>query len=289
MVPASLRRVLEHQLGGPPSEVKLIGGGDINRAAKWTLASGKRCFLKWNPEFGGEAFEVEAEGLHHLSLAKELRVPEVIAFGEGGGIGFLLLEWIEPSRSENWQALGRGLAALHRHTSNCFGYEVDNLIGRLPQLNGWYDVWPRFWAEQRIGFQMELAAEEGLLPSPLVRRIERLCTEAEKACTRPSAVASLLHGDLWRGNVMFSGDAPVLIDPAVYYGDREVELAFTELFGGFGTDFYAAYRESFPLADGYENRRGFWQLYPLLVHLNLFGQSYLSGVERAVAAGEALL
>lgn len=291
MLPRGVVDRLAALLGGPPADLTPVSGGDINTAAAWRAADGARYFVKCNDELGAEAFAAEADGLARLRATRTVSVPEVVVHGEADGTGYLVLGWIEPGRADTraWRELGEALAALHAVTAPDYGLDDDNLIGRLPQSNRKRGGWARFWAEERIGRQLALARTKGRVDSALTRRIERLCDEVERICDRAGLRPSLLHGDLWSGNVMFSTHGPMVIDPAVYYGDREVELAFTELFGGFADAFYAAYQAAAPLADGYAQRRGFWQLYPLLVHLNLFGGSYLGGVERAVRAGEALL
>lgn len=278
------------ELLGPPASVRPVAGGDINTAAQWTTAAGERFFVKTNAALGAPAFAAEADGLARLAATGAVSVPRVVAHGEAGGEGFLVLEWLEAERGTGaaWARLGAELAALHAVSAETYGLAAANLIGRLPQSNRPNASWPRFWAEERIGAQLRLAEEGRRIDAGLARRIERLGAEAERLCARDGLRPSLLHGDLWGGNVMFAKGRPVLIDPAVYYGDREVELAFTELFGGFPPAFYDAYTAAAPLDRGYAARRGFWQLYPLLVHLNLFGGTYLAGVERAVRSAEEI-
>lgn len=290
MIPQSLAQLLTDQLGAPVRRPDAVGGGDINAALDWATARG-RYFVKWNARLGADAFAAEADGLRRLAAAAALAVAVPVVFGEVEGTGYLVLEWLTaaPPSATAWRTLGEGLAAMHGQGGAGYGLARDNYIGSLPQPNGEYASWPRFWAERRIEPMLRRAVDAGLVAKPLQARIERLCAGAERACRRDGLAPSLLHGDLWRGNVLFTAGGPVLIDPAVYYGDREVELAFTELFGGFEAPFYAAYHAAFSLAPGYAERRGFWQLYPLLVHLNLFGASYAGGVARAVGDAEALL
>lgn len=290
MISAPLTQRLTELLGASTQTPTAVAGGDINAALAWQSARG-RYFVKWNDRLGADAFAAEADGLTRLGEAGALAVAVPVAFGAVEGAGYLVLEWLTAAQPDAraWRKLGEGLATLHRHGGAGYGLARDNYIGSLPQRNGVYAVWPRFWAERRIEPMLRRAADGGLVAAPLQARIERLCAEAETACRRDDLAPSLLHGDLWRGNVLFTHASPVLIDPAVYWGDREVELAFTELFGGFDAAFYAAYRAAFPLAPGYAERRAFWQLYPLLVHLNLFGASYAGRVARAAGDAEALL
>lgn len=290
MIPPALERRFIDLLGAPLEPPRAVGGGDINAALVWRSARGQY-FIKWNSRLGADAFAAEAAGLARLAAAGALAVACPVAHGAIDGAGFLVLDWLTPAQPtpDAWRTLGAGLAALHRHGSAAYGLERDNYIGSLPQPNGEYAAWPRFWAERRLAPMLRRAVDAGLVDGNLRARIERLCTGAETACRREGLVPSLLHGDLWRGNVLFTREGPVLIDPAVYVGDREVELAFTELFGGFDDGFYAAYSAAFPPAPGYAERRPYWQLYPLLVHLNLFGAAYVGQVARAALAAEKLL
>jgi fructosamine-3-kinase len=285
----ALRQRLTALLGAP-ADIAPVAGGDINAAFRWRNAQGARYFVKCNATLGAAAFAAEADGLARLAATASVAVPEPVAHGEAGGEGYLVLPWFdaEAGSPQAWSALGRALAALHAHTAPAYGLATDNLMGRLAQANHPHASWPRFWAAERLGAQLRLARDGGRLEARLARCLEALCEESERLCARPGLQPALLHGDLWSGNVVFTRGRPVLIDPAVYYGDREVELAFTELFGGFPREFYAAYEAAAPLDAGYGRRRAFWQLYPLLVHLNLFGAAYLGGVERAVRACEEL-
>jgi fructosamine-3-kinase len=226
--------------------------------------------------------EAEADGLAELARAGELRVPRVDGVGDDGGRAFLLVEWLELRGGERRSAerLGAGLAALHRHTAEAHGWHRDNTIGATPQPNARDTDWWRFWAERRLGFQLELAAANGLAAQTLergARLIERL--PGSFGDHRPPA--SLLHGDLWGGNwgTLPSGE-PVIFDPAVYYGDRETDLAMTRLFGGFPPAFYAAYARAWPLPPGADRRLALYQLYHVLNHYNLFGGGYAGQAER---------
>ncbi len=263
-----------------PDLVRRVHGGDINDAA-YLEVSGARCFVKINPSAPVGFFAAEADGLARLRRAAELRVPDVIAHADAAEDlpAYLVLEWLDeaapsPAFAERF---GAALAALHSHTSDSFGLERDNFIGGLPQRNTPTARWPDFFRDQRLRPQIARARQRGLSVVRL-RLLDRLLERIESLL--PSGLPSLLHGDLWRGNyITLAGDTPALIDPAVYYGDREIELAFTELFSGFPSTFHRAYHAAYPLDPGYRERRALYQLYPLLVHYNLFGEPYGGHVE----------
>ncbi|HSR41255.1 MAG TPA: fructosamine kinase family protein [Longimicrobiales bacterium] len=285
----SVLEVLSGKTGRPVEIVDLrsVGGGCINPSARLETGEGAAYFLKWNARHPG-LFAPEAEGLRALAASDAVRVPRVVGVGEGGesAPGWLLLEYVPRGRAgpDYGRRLGRELAALHRTRGDAWGWPSDNFIGSLPQPNGPRASWAEFWVEERLRPQLARARESGHRPGSegewkaLFSRIGELVGPAE------DEGPSLLHGDLWSGNVYpDSRGAPVLVDPAVYRGHREVDLAMTELFGGFPASFLEAYRESWPLAPGYEERRrALYQLYPLLVHVNLFGGGYVAGAGRAL-------
>ena len=202
-----------------------------------------------------------------------MRAPEPFAYGAHGDEAHLVLEFLELEASGDWAALGRMLAQLHRQTGPRFGWSRDNFIGETPQKNAWHDDWPSFFAECRLAPQLRLAEARGY-------RFE--IGDVTDLLARHRPPPSLLHGDLWRGNAAFTQGAPVLFDPAVYYGDREADLAMSELFGGFAPQFYAAYQAAYPLEPGYALRKHLYNLYHLLNHLNLFGGGYLEQVKAAL-------
>ena len=219
-------------------------------------------------------FEAEAAGLAELAAPGAIRVPAPICWGLAGRRSFLVLEHLALGGPTRGAAAGRQLATLHRTTTPTFGWSRDNFIGSTPQPNPQTPDWVAFWRDQRLGFQLELAARNGYARD-LQRTGERLRADLGTLLNHRPRPA-LLHGDLWGGNLGWLPDgAPVIYDPAVYYGDREAELAMTELFGGFGSDFYAAYREAWPLDPGYPVRKTLYNLYHILNHLNLFGAGYL--------------
>lgn len=288
---AAIGEILQEEAADstPIERMNRVGGGDINAAAH--LRTGKRdYFIKWNPRPLPGMFLAEARGLRELAAAGKVRVPRVYGSREGTGKrpAFIVMEWLGGGANKQGrklgEALGRGLAALHQHSQPSFGWRFENYIGSLPQHNDETTDWLTFYRDRRIGFQMELAASKGRMPARRRRQIVRLMERLDEWIDPSEVRPALLHGDLWGGNYMAGpGGEPVLIDPAVYFGDREVELAFTELFGGFSPTFYAAYDEVWPLSPGYQARKQLYQLYPLMVHLNLFGEGYGGSVDNVLA------
>jgi fructosamine-3-kinase len=289
MLPDDLRPVLEEALrkagdSGPLTDFRRVAGGDINQAARITTPAA-RYFVKWHAAPPSRFFECEANGLRLLGSAGCVRVPQVISAGSvpGRTTAFLVLEWIEKDGGKSQraaEALGRELASLHRLEQTGYGLDHDNYIGRLPQSNRRRGTWTAFYAEERLAAQRDQAARNGLLPAPRARRLDTLIGSLDRWIDESTCRPSLLHGDLWGGNWMVgTEDRPILIDPAVYVGDREADLAMTALFGGFPPAFYAAYNEVFPLTPGWDERQLLYQLYYLLCHLNLFGEGYGSSVD----------
>ena len=234
-------------------------------------------FVKTGPEHHLDMFEAEAEGLRALAEAGEVRVPVVLDCGLRGGQAFIALERLSlgcASATEE-RLFGEQLAALHRHTKPRFGWHRDNTIGMTPQHNDWCDDWVVFFREQRLDFQLGLAARNGY-GGELQRLGRRLRDGLPGLFEGYEPAASLLHGDLWGGNWGVADGVPVIFDPAVHYGDRESDIAMTMLFGGFGRGFYDAYQASWPMAKGHERRLKLYQLYHVINHLNLFGRAYLA-------------
>jgi len=256
------------------------GGSSLN--ATWRLdVAGARYFVKVNRVARRSMLEAEAEGLRELAKSGAIRVPSPVATGAAEGAAFLVLEWLDLAGGGRDAALGRALAALHRATAPRFGWHRDNTIGTTPQANAWSDDWVAFLRDRRLAPQLALAARNG--PGGALQRDgERLLAALPVLLRGHVPAPSLLHGDLWSGNAArLAGGEPVIFDPAVHYGDREADLAMTELFGGFGADFYAAYREAWPLDAGYPLRRTLYSLYHVLNHANLFGGGYV-GQARAM-------
>jgi len=258
-----------------PDPPQHLGGGCINTALR--LFDGKQSwFVKTNDAACLDMFEAEAAGLNAMADTHTLKVPRALCTGTHGPNAFIVMDYIESGSSgTNGQTLaGERLAAMHRNTFARFGWDRDNTIGATHQPNGWRDDWISFWREQRLGFQLELASRNGYLS--LQRHGEKLLDRFPILIDH-APTPSLLHGDLWGGNFSFDRDGePVIFDPAVYYGDREADLAMTELFGGFGTGFYQAYNAAWPLNEGYPVRKTLYNLYHILNHTNLFGGGYAS-------------
>lgn len=276
-----LRAALEAALG-PIRELSPLAGGDINEALRVRLADGRAVFVKTHRAPPAGMYAAEAEGLAWLGAAGALRVPEVLAVSER----FLALALIEPGRParDHDERLGRGLAALHRFGADGFGLSRDNFIGSLPQDNRAEPDWPTFYARRRLGAQLRKAVDAGRASAAMRRGMEALIARID-AVVGPAEPPSRLHGDLWGGNAHVAEDgSPVLIDPAVYGGHREVDLAMMRLFGGFSPRVFDAYDEAWPLEPGWRERVPLYQLYPLMVHVNLFGGSYVGSVERALRA-----
>lgn len=285
-LPAALKATLEESLG-KIDEAQSIGGGDISHAARARLVDGREVLVKWRSGPPADLFAIEQRGLELLRSANALRVPQVFDHREvtDAQPGYLVMEWLGRGRSNNQMSeqLGCGLAMMHRAMAEQYGLDHHNFIGANPQPNNQSDNWVTFFGEQRLGFQMELAAKNGYLPKRRATMLESLL--ARLGDWLPAAPpASLLHGDLWGGNwLVTSSGEPALIDPAVYYGHREAEIAFTELFGGFSASFYSVYNQTWPLDPGYDERKALYNLYHLLNHLNLFGESYGSSVDSVLA------
>lgn len=256
-----------------------VGGGSINDSYRLDTDQGP-FFVKVNTaDRFPSMFEAEADGLRRLRTAAAIRVPRVIATGEDKD-SFLLMEWVEPGLKTGafWAEFGRSLAALHRNTASTFGLERGSYIGSLKQLNTPHERWPEFFITCRLEPQVSMARDRKRIGAGDVLRFERLYAKLEGLF--PKEPPALLHGDLWSGNFLCDADGvPVLIDPAVYYGHREMDLAMTRLFGGFEEGFYTAYNETWPLEAGWQERVDLCNLYPLLVHVNLFGSGYVQQME----------
>jgi len=281
-LPVSLNAALGQTLReigdpGPVVEIRSQGGGCINHASQ-VVTRNNHYFLKWNPQPLPNMFTSEALGLRLLAAENAIRVPEVITAQEAQSDvpAFILLEWIDRRSGFDQRICGHQLALLHSlSASPQFGLDHDNYIGSTPQYNDRHTDWVSFFREQRLQPQIELALRNGRCPQSRRQKLDQLLSRLDNFLSGILRKPSLLHGDLWGGNVI--GDEksnPVLIDPAVYYGDREADLAFTQMFGGFSQSFYQAYHETYPLEPGYQERFEVYNIYHILNHLNLFGESY---------------
>ncbi|MBI3570522.1 MAG: fructosamine kinase family protein [Gammaproteobacteria bacterium] len=270
-----------------PAREDEAGGGCINRTFLLE-GGGERYFVKLNGAERLSMFEAEAEGLKEMAATETVRVPIPLCSGVAEGQAFLVLEYLPLHASDTHaqETLGRQLARMHHVTAPTFGWRRDNTIGSTPQPNTPMADWVTFWRDQRLGFQLQLAANSG--GRTLRGKGEQLLEQLPTFFADYRPVASLLHGDLWGGNTAATADGePVIFDPAVYYGDREADLAMTELFGGFSARFHAAYHEAWPLDAGYRVRKNLYNLYHVLNHFNLFGGGYgaqaLHLIERLLA------
>lgn len=272
-------------LGSTVTRSRAIGGGCINAAFAMDLSDGRQVFVKTHPGADPRLFPCEARGLQWIGGA--IRVPRVLAVSDErtSGPSFLALEFIRsvPRGTDYEERLGRALAALHHTPAECYGLEYDNFIADLPQQNAPLPSWPEFYGRRRLEPQVEAAIRTGRAPVSWAARFRRLIDRLPDLLGSEEPPARL-HGDLWSGNLIADeAGAPCLIDPAVYGGCREVDLAMLELFGGPGTRFRRAYEDAHPLPTGSRDRVALYQLYPLLVHVNLFGGSYGHAVETTLA------
>ncbi|MGM0555308.1 MAG: fructosamine kinase family protein [Myxococcota bacterium] len=260
-------------------EVRAVGGGSINRAAVIETGEGE-FFLKWNTHPIDDQFELEAMALEEMRDSNtELVIPRPIVHRspEGRAPGFLVIEYLEPGQrvADFDEQLGRGLAALHRKTADAFGFHRDNYCGTTPQPNPWRSDWVEFYRDERLGFQLELAVDKRGVSSSQRRAYEKLLGRLDEFLATEESVPSLIHGDLWSGNLHVAPDGrPSLIDPAAYFGHREAELGMMRLFGGFSDRVYDAYHDAWPLEQGWRERLELYELYHLMNHFNLFGGGY---------------
>lgn len=279
--PGALLGAVSAAIGARIVRASPIGGGMINNAARIETPDAP-LFLKWTDSSAAAFYAVEADGLRRLRETGCVRVPEVVAFEDAGARGrsFLVMEWIDtPARvaPDLGLRLAADLAALHQTAlspSGEFGLERNNLIGTMIQRNRPHATWGAFYRDERLGVQMSALVRGGHGARTRVAMLERLMEVVEDALDASGNPPALVHGDLWSGNILATDRGIALVDPAVYYADREVELAYLELFGGAPPGFMEAYTAAYPLADGYEARRPILQVYPLMVHVNHFGAEY---------------
>jgi protein-ribulosamine 3-kinase len=277
MIPGSMIPHIVDAVGDiQMSSVAAVGGGSINQCLKFETIDGRACFLKFNNASHSGMFEAERDGLDALRNADAIRVPDVITSGQTDEQAYLLLEFIEfgGRQISAGKRLGALLARQHRCQGDSFGWHRNNTIGSTPQKNTQSADWIEFFGHFRLRFQIELAASNGF--GELQARANKLLQLLPVFFEDYHPDCCLLHGDLWSGNWSATpAGEPVIYDPAVYYGDREADIAMTLLFGGFGSEFYAAYDNAWPLDPGFDNRRELYNLYHVFNHLNLFGESYL--------------
>lgn len=279
------RSQLEAILDTKVVQLKRVSGGSTNIVECADTICGKRYLVKTQPQ-AVDAFQCEAEGLDELTMAGVIRVPKVIWYDAE----CIVMEWIPTGlrRPHTFAEFGQKLAKLHRFTSEYWGFKKDNYCGlslqkNTPAMNSKSTRWVDFYFDYRLEFQLKLAEQKGLVDKDLRREYTLLSEARDRIFPEDHAIPSLLHGDLWSGNYLITDEGePVLIDPAVYYGHREADLAMTKLFGGFPEEFYHSYNQEYPLAKDWKTRLHFYQLYHLLNHLNLFGGGYYGQVFAAI-------
>ncbi len=279
----ALLRAVSEALGVEASSLAPLTGGDINEAYLVSLKDGERVFVKTHRRAPPGMFGAEARGLDWLRVPGGLKVPEVLAVSDQRP-AYLILEYLAPASAvrDFDERLGEGLSAMHHGDVVGFGLDHDNYIGSLPQKNEPCATWAEFFWQRRLQPQVERAVDDGRAPGDWHRRFDKL--RVKLPALVPEERPHRLHGDLWGGNLhRDSRGQPALIDPAVYAGHREVDLAMMRLFGGFSPRVFAAYEAATPLAPGADERVALYQLYPLLVHVNLFGGGYVGSVERALS------
>ena len=281
MIPSEIKRRIITQLGNALNTTITVNGessivgGCINNTIKINTNKGD-FFVKWNTNSKANMFQTEYNGLKVLKDTNTIRIPNVLCFDDD----FLILEFIPPSNPNNafWEVFGQKLALMHKQTHSKFGLDFDNYIGSLYQDNTQNKNWTEFFIQNRLQAQLSIGNFSGTLLSDFDKLFQKLPN------LFPNEKPALLHGDLWNGNFLAkNGDTPMLIDPAIYYGNREIDIAMSKLFGGFNSDFYFAYNESHPLENGWEERIQICNLYPLLVHVNLFGGAYINQVKNILS------
>jgi fructosamine-3-kinase len=285
-VPETLHQHLETVL---KTRLTVRQGGLPGHSVLFEAADGRQLFVKYGNLPGmADRFRCEQLGLALVGASRVVQVPKVYAHGQTQDLtAFIAMDYVRRGRPNRlfWEKLGAALASLHGTTAAQFGFSHDNYIGALPQSNRRCGTWEQFYTEERLLPQTVMAMDAGLLNDDDVRRVEYLCRQLPRLC--PAEPPALIHGDLWNGNVLCDAfGEPVLIDPAACFAHRECDLAMSRLFGGFDEAFYHAYQEAYPTEPGLEKRLPVYQLYYLLVHLNLFGVGYLPQVRAVLEAME---
>jgi protein-ribulosamine 3-kinase len=282
-----LASIVSDYLGTPVTRLNMapIGGGSINQTFQLTTGGGQKFFCKINDaQTFPDLFVKEKRGLEAIGETSVIKVPNVIYCGQQGAQQVLLLEWIEPGATNKafWKSFGEGLAALHKISHTHFGGAEDNYMGSVPQQNKWEQNWTDFFIHHRLQPRVQQCRHKDLLTANHTKGFEKVCQRLSQIFSEDSKPC-MVHGDLWSGNFMCNTQAqPVLIDPATYFGHRSVDLGMTTLFGGFDPLFYEAYHHHFPLPANYKEQWKTANLYPLLIHLLLFGKSYLPKIEQTL-------
>ena len=262
-------------------DTRSVSGGCINQGYQ-IKGDNQQYFVKLNQVSKVEMFQAEALGLKQMIATKTLVVPKPICWGVADNSSYIVLEWLDLGRGNSscWQAMGKQLALMHKGGTNPqFGWNLNNTIGSTPQINDWKDNWADFFAEQRIGYQLNLAKRQDSGFS----NVEQIVRAIRVQLADRQPTASLVHGDLWSGNADVTADGqPTIFDPASYYGDREVDIAMTELFGGFPASFYQGYNQQWQLEPNYKSRKNIYNLYHILNHFNLFGGGYGHQAQRMI-------
>jgi fructosamine-3-kinase len=289
MIPKEIYKVIqnwfrEQCLSEEITHTQSIGGGSINSAFKITISDGS-WFLKFNAaQAHPKMFESEYHGLKLMANSKTIRIPVPLYFYEGDQYSCILMEWIDQAArtSDFWTRFAQQLAQMHQCSEEYFGLDFDNYMGSLPQKNSKHDNFVSFFIHERLEPQVKLARDEGYIVRKHIQQCENLYLELPSIF--PTEKPALVHGDLWSGNFMNDEQGnPVIMDPATYFGHREVDIAMTTMFGGFSQEFYSHYQNFFPMETGWESRLEYYKLYPILIHVNLFGYSYVGSFERVVS------
>lgn len=280
-LPESIKNKIEASYQTVVVDFQFVSGGCINNGGKLTTLGGDY-FMKWNTnlKFPG-MFKTEAKGLNLLAQCEAVRVPEVVGTGEVDNFSFIVMEWLERSgqKAGYWENFGRQLARQHKTSAAKHGLDHNNYIGSLMQINSFEESWVEFFIHHRLLFQLKMAVDTGRIDLGDSNKMEKIIVMLNTII--PEEEPALLHGDMWSGNLITGPlGEPCLIDPAVYFGHREMDLAMSRLFGGFDDIYISAYQNEFPLEKKWEKRIDLWNLYPLLVHVNLFGGGYLGQVKQ---------
>ncbi|AUJ23765.1 fructosamine kinase family protein [Virgibacillus dokdonensis] len=280
MKPQFQKLLKQSGVKGNVTRVKKVSGGSINDAYL-VETDAQRFFMKLNEASPARFFALEAKGLALIKSTNTMDVPDVIGYSDKEGESFLLLEWVNGHRTEHTdKLLGERLAAMHQTSGEQHGYSEATFIGTLQQPNSWYDSWLSYYRDCRLKTQLQIGIKRNVIHAQRREKLERLLVRLDRWIPNNISPA-YLHGDLWGGNwIVGEHGIPYFIDPSFLFGDRHFDIAFTEVFSGFSTSFYEAYKATFPLADYYKDCKPLYQLFYLLVHLNLFGEVYGSNVDR---------